>query len=104
MDVSVEKMGIQEKGVGPQLVRNVREALDREGFNHVRIVVSGGFTPDKIEKFIKLSVPFDSVGIGSYLISEKIDFTADVVMVDRKPCAKVGRKFNPNKRIKKISI
>ena len=36
------------RGVNPQLVRNVREALDREGFPRVRIVVSGGFTAAKI--------------------------------------------------------
>jgi len=102
VDKSVEKMGLKEKGVGPQLVRNVRNALDVEGFQHVKIVVSGGFNPEKIEKFTKLNVPFDSVGIGSYLISEKIDFTADIVMVEGKPCAKVGREYKPNKRLKKI--
>ena len=36
------------RGVNPQLVRNVRSALDAEGFAHVRITVSGGFDPAKI--------------------------------------------------------
>ena len=31
------------RGVNPQLVRNVRAALDAEGFPHVRITASGGF-------------------------------------------------------------
>ncbi|MEJ2678096.1 MAG: quinolinate phosphoribosyl transferase, partial [Gemmatimonadota bacterium] len=35
------------RGVNPQLVRNVREALDAEGFQHVQIVASGGFTAEK---------------------------------------------------------
>ena len=39
------------RGVNPQLVHNVREALDREGFQHVRIVVSGGFSVEKISRF-----------------------------------------------------
>ena len=29
----------------------MRRALDREGFRHVRIVVSGGFTAEKIRQF-----------------------------------------------------
>jgi len=99
IDVSVEKMGLKEKGVGPQLVKNVRNALDNEGFHHVKIVVSGGFNPEKIEKFIQLNIPFDAVGIGSYFFSQKIDFTADVVMVNGKPYAKVGRQYNPNNRL-----
>ena len=38
-------------GVNERLVRKVREALDAEGFEHVRIVVSGGFTAEKIRAF-----------------------------------------------------
>ena len=39
-----EDMGqFRPTGVNPELVRNVRRALDAEGFDHVRIVVSGGF-------------------------------------------------------------
>jgi len=104
VDASIERIGLKEKGVGPQLVRNVRNALDKEGFDYVKIVISGGFNPEKIDQFVKLNVPFDAIGIGSYFFSERIDFTADVVMVDGKPCAKVGRKYNPNDRLKTISI
>jgi nicotinate phosphoribosyltransferase len=46
-------------GVNPQLTWNVRRALDREGFEHVRIVVSGGFTVEKIRLFEEQGVtPF----------------------------------------------
>ncbi len=38
-------------GVNEQLVQNVRGALDAAGFEHVRIVVSGGFTVEKIRAF-----------------------------------------------------
>ena len=37
------------RGVNERLVRKVRDALDADGFERVRIVVSGGFTVDKIE-------------------------------------------------------
>ena len=37
-------------GVTPQLVHNVRDALDRAGHTGVHIVVSGGFTADVVKK------------------------------------------------------
>ena len=41
----ISQMGsFKPTGVTPQLVWNVRHALDRDGFTHVRIVVSGGST------------------------------------------------------------
>ena len=36
------------KGVAPELVRLTREQLDEHGFRDVKIVVSGGFTADRI--------------------------------------------------------
>ena len=83
-------------------MRNVRNALDREGFNYVKIVVSGGFNPTRVRKLVKSGVPFDIVGVGAYFYKNRIDFTADVVMVNGKPIAKVGRKYNPNPRLKEI--
>ena len=58
----------------------------------LKIVVSGGFDAEKIDLFEKLNVPVDVYGVGSYLLKEKIDITADIVEVNGKPCAKVGRK------------
>ena len=53
------------RGVNPQLVANVREALDREGLPDVRIVVSGGFSCAKIREFEAAGVPVDAYGVGS---------------------------------------
>ena len=72
------------------------------GFKEVKIVVSSGFTAARIKEFVDLDVPFDAVGVGSTLFQEKIDFTADIVMVNNKPCAKVGRQYNPNPRLKEV--
>src|SRR2546429_6851320 len=48
----IPQMGtFKPTGVNPQLVWNVRRALDQEGFQYVRIVVSGGFTVEKIRQF-----------------------------------------------------
>jgi Nicotinic acid phosphoribosyltransferase len=64
-----EELGdFKPTGVNDRLVRNVRDALDADGFEHVRIVVSGGFTIDKIKEFEEQSVPVDAYGVGSSLI------------------------------------
>src|SRR5690349_11896497 len=81
VDTSVlPQMGrFRPTGVCPQLVHNVREALDARGFQNVRIIVSGGFTVDKIRDFERLGVPVDVYGVGSSLFQGRFDFTADVV-------------------------
>jgi nicotinate phosphoribosyltransferase len=89
-------------GVTPQLVHNVRDALDGEGFGHVKIVVSGGFTVEKIQHFESEGVPVDGYGVGSSLFGGRFDFTADVVRVNGAPCAKVGREFLPNPRLERV--
>ncbi|HEV8456068.1 MAG TPA: hypothetical protein VGQ24_14310 [Gemmatimonadales bacterium] len=89
-------------GVNPQLVWNVRRALDQAGFPGVRIVVSGGFNVEKIRDFEREGVPVDGYGVGSSLFQGRFDFTADVVLIDGKPCAKVGREYRPNPRLEKV--
>jgi nicotinate phosphoribosyltransferase len=89
-------------GVSERLVRKVRDALDEAGFEGVRIVVSGGFTVEKIEEFEAKGVPVDSYGIGSSLIRGSNDFTADVVLADGKPAAKAGRRYRPNPRLEPV--
>ena len=89
-------------GVNPQLVRNVRHALDEAGFDYVKIVVSGGFDAAKIEEFEREHVPVDSYGVGSSLIRDPIDFTADIVLLEGQPVAKAGRQFLPNPRLERV--
>ena len=90
-------------GVNPELVRLVRAALDEAGHAHVRIVVSGGFDAARIREFERLGVPVDAYGVGSSLIRGENDFTADVVMVEGRPCAKVGRELHPNDRMEIVA-
>jgi nicotinate phosphoribosyltransferase len=89
-------------GVAAELVELVRHELDAHGYPRVRIVVSGGFTAERIRAFEDAGVPVDSYGVGSSLIRGANDFTADVVMVDGRPCAKVGREFKPNPRLEPV--
>jgi nicotinate phosphoribosyltransferase len=69
----------------------------------VRIVVSGGFTVEKIRDFEEEGVPVDAYGVGSSLIRGSNDFTADIVMTDGKPTAKVGRGRRPNPRLELVT-
>jgi nicotinate phosphoribosyltransferase len=89
-------------GVNPHLVWNVRRALDAEGFRQVKIVVSGGFTVEKIRAFEAAGVPADAYGVGSSLFGGRFDFTADIVLVNGEPCAKVGREYRPNERLERV--
>jgi nicotinate phosphoribosyltransferase len=89
-------------GVNPRLVRKVRSALDDAGFPDVRIVASGGFTSERITEFERAGVPVDAYGVGSSLIRGENDFTADIVLLDGRPCAKVGRAYAPNPRLERV--
>jgi nicotinate phosphoribosyltransferase len=104
VDRSVEQvMGdFDPRGVNAQLCWLVRRALDREGFEQVKIVVSGGFNVAKIEQFEREQVPVDAYGVGSAFFQGSYDYTADVVMVEGRPCAKAGRRFRPNPRLELV--
>jgi len=127
-DVSVQPLGdpALDLGVTPRLVFNVRQALDsaserwslpeawkdaaREYCRNVKIVVSGGFKPDKISKFEKLGVPVDIYAVGSYLFNNNgstvNDFTADVVRVkvhgEWIDMAKIGRRPRDNPNLERV--
>ncbi len=127
-DVSVPPLGEADLdlGVTPRLVFNVRKALDsawehwplpaawreraRTFCQAVKIVVSGGFNPEKIRNFEHLGVPTDIYAVGSYLFNNNgatvTDFTADVVRVrvhdQWVPMAKVGRGPGENPDLERV--
>jgi nicotinate phosphoribosyltransferase len=96
-------------GVNAQLVHNVRNALDAEGFRGVRIVVSGGFDAERIRQFEEDGVPVDAYAVGSAFFkgAGAFDFTADIVAIDTgdgwRECHKVGRPERPNPRLLPVS-
>ncbi len=126
-DISVQPLGdpALDLGVNPRLVFNVRQGLDHAWENwtlpedwkdaakdfcrRVKIVVSGGFNPEKIRKFEKLEVPVDIYAVGSYLFnnsnSTTTDYTSDVVRVkihgEWADMAKVGRKVGSNENLER---
>ncbi len=90
------------RGVNPELIFALREALDDEGYQHVKIVVSGGFNEDRIRAFEERQVPVDIYGVGSSLLNIHIGFTGDNVLLNGKREAKKGRKHRPNPRLEKV--
>ena len=92
-------------GVTSDLVKEVRARLDLEGFNKVKIFVSGGLDPQRITYFLENGAPVDGFGVGSYVSgASPIDFTADLHEVAGKPIAKRGRipGITPNPRLQRI--
>jgi nicotinate phosphoribosyltransferase len=127
-DVSVPPLGdpALDLGVNPRLVFYVRQGLDsawetwdlpeewkeraRQYCQAVKIVVSGGFKPEKIRRFEKLCVPADIYAVGSYLFSNDgptvTDYTADVVRIkvhdEWVDMAKVGRRPLDNPELERV--
>jgi nicotinate phosphoribosyltransferase len=102
--ITPDRMGdFDPTGVNVTLVRLVRQALDAEGFGHVRIIVSGGFTAERIAAFEAERAPVDAYAVGSALLRGSCDFTADVVAVDGREMAKAGRRFRPNIRLEPVT-
>jgi len=95
-------------GVNAQLVHNVRNALDAEGYGFVKIVASGGFNPARIEAFEQERVPVDAYAVGSAFFDGNgaYDYTADIVVFEDnngwRECHKVGRPERPNPRLTRV--
>ncbi len=88
-------------GVCREIIYALRDALTKNGYPFVKIVVSSGFTAAKIDEWTKEGVPVDTYGVGSSLvINNTCGFTGDLVMLDGKPQAKEGRGDIPSTRLK----
>lgn len=127
-DKSVTPVGdpALDLGVNPRLVFQMRQAMDnawqywelapewleraQEFCHRVKIVVSGGFNPEKIKRFETLGVPVDTYAVGSSLFDNHgptiTDFTADVVRVklngDWVDMAKTGRRPCENPALQRV--
>jgi nicotinate phosphoribosyltransferase len=98
----------RERGrVTPDLVREVRARLDQAGFRQVKIVVSGGVDPARIQLFRERNAPVDAFGIGSAISGARpIDFTADIKEIEGRPVAKRGRipGLTHNPRLQRVDL
>lgn len=94
---------VETHGVNVTLIKALRKALDDEGYNHVKIVVSSGFDVEKVKLFTKENAPVDTYGIGGSLIKCTRSFTGDVVNINGKAMAKAGRKEIFSDRLEEVS-
>jgi nicotinate phosphoribosyltransferase len=92
----------------PQLVWNVRNALDAEGLGDIKILASSGFTVDRIRQFEEEGVPVDAYGIGAALLAGRTGFTAALVRLENAGDSagslrlRAGTELKPNPRMEKV--
>lgn len=115
-------------GVNPKLVVLVRQALDaaweswdvppsltdaaRDFCRNIKIVVTGGFSAERIAQYEREGVPVDVYGVGSSLLradsATSTDYTMDVVRVNIggawRDLAKIGRAPNDNPDLKPVDL
>ncbi len=103
LDNPQELGAFDPRGVNKRLIQVLREALDKQGFEHVKIIVSGGFDVEKICDFEKHDTPVDAYGVGSSLLKVNIGFTGDCVKLNDKPESKSGRAYLPNPRLQTVN-
>ncbi len=91
------------RGINKRLIQVLRETLNDNGFEHVKIIVSGGFDVEKICDFENHNTPVDAYGVGASLIKVNISFTGDCVQLNGEPEAKLGRGYSPNPRLQPVT-
>lgn len=79
-------------GVTIELVREVRSRLDQSDFRHVEIMVTGGFTPERIREFVAAEARVNIFGVGAYIATAPSNtFAAEIQEIDGRPFARRGR-------------
>ena len=95
--------GFDPHGVCKELIFALRKALDDNGFNYVKIIVSSSFSLEKIKEWKQLNVPVDMYGVGTYFVNNTTcGFTGDLVILDGKGEAKEGRHDYPSDRLSPV--
>ena len=82
-------------GVTAAAIYHMRETLDAQGFDRVKIIASSGFSPQKCKLMASVKAPMDMIGTGSFLPERWSETyaTADIIAYDGVPRVKVGREF-----------
>lgn len=94
-------------GVTPDLVTEVRGALDAAGAASAQIVVSGGLSLERIAEFKAAGAHVDTYAVGSAISGVRpIDFTADIHEIDGRPIGKRGRPsgVSPSPRLREVDL
>lgn len=116
------------KGVNPPLIRLLRSAINstweswnvpphledvaRDYCRNIQIIVSGGFSRERVELFERARTPVDAYAVGSSFLNNSketnTDFTMDVVRIWHKgqwiDMPKVGRRPCDNPDLRRIEL
>jgi nicotinate phosphoribosyltransferase len=86
--IRLDTIGSRRGDMG-DIVREVRHELDIRGYNHVKIMVSGGLNEESIKQLTQVA---DGFGVGTYISnSPTVDLSFDIVEIEGKPIAKRGK-------------
>ncbi len=78
------------RGDFARLLKEIRWELDLRGYQHVKIVVSGGINEEKIRQLRDVA---DGFGVGTHISNAPtVDFALDIVEMDGKPRSKRGKR------------
>lgn len=91
-------------GCNPTLIKKLRQVLDKNHGQHVKIIVSSGFNVNLIQNFIKSKTPVDFFGVGADFQKDWINFTCDAVLRNNTKLAKFGRKEMINHALELINL
>lgn len=82
-------------GVSAAAICHMRQTLDDNQFERVKIIASSGFSPAKCKVMASVKAPIDIIGTGSYLPDSWSEtyVTSDIVEYNGNPQVKVGREF-----------
>ncbi len=91
------------RGVCKELIIALRKELNKRKFNHVKIIVSSSFNDSKIREWTSNNVPVDMYGVGSFFVNNStVGFTGDLVKLNGRHQAKVGRNNIENARLQVV--
>jgi len=77
------------RGDFARIIQEVRWELDLRGFQHVKIIVSGGIDEQRI---LELNPLVDGYGVGTSISNaDVVDFAMDIVDIEGQPIAKRGK-------------
>ncbi|MEG7280430.1 nicotinate phosphoribosyltransferase [Mesomycoplasma ovipneumoniae str. Black Butte] len=86
-------------GINAKLIKKLREELDKNNGQHVKIIASSGLNPMKIRELEEQNAPVDLYGVGEYMLQIRNHFSADATVLNGKKLAKFGRFYRKNSKL-----
>ena len=92
-------MGLDDRGISPNVASFVGATTLREHTVGHADRKPSAEELNVMRSLTRQAMEDGALGVGSSLIRGSNDFTADIVLTDGRPSAKVGRSYKPNPRL-----